>query len=202
MAPLLGQNLVRLLYLDEGGTEFRAPFLAVAGVLIHGDREWPEVDKRILALIEKYIPESDRLGFVFHATDIFHGSRYFDRRKPEWDSTEKRWPILLDLAGVIEDLHLPIVAGTYRKETFGGGMFEAGSKAELRDMIQGISVLDCLMWADRWLAHYSPLELATVVHEDGSEAKRLIRQFVRVARNEGRCFTSQTQTLPVDLWEL
>ena len=74
-APLLGHNLVRLLYLDETGTTVHTNFLSVAGVIVHGDFEWPEVDKRIAALIEKYISEPDRrLDFVFHATDIFHGS--------------------------------------------------------------------------------------------------------------------------------
>jgi hypothetical protein len=99
IAPLFGQNLVRLIYLDETGTTSRATFLSVAGVILHGDYEWPGVDERIVALIERYIPEPDRLGFVFHATDIFHGSGYFDRRKPEWETTDQRWPILLASAG-------------------------------------------------------------------------------------------------------
>jgi hypothetical protein len=169
VAPLAGDNLVRLLYLDEAGTEFRAAFLAVAGVLVHGDHQWPEVDRRIVALIKKYIPEPDRLGFVFHATDIFHGSHYFDRRKSEWDSTEKRWPILADLAQIIADLNLPVVVGTYRKETFGDEEIRNAPKGAQRDLIQGVSVLDCLIWAERWLERYAPAEL--------------IRHFVRVARD-------------------
>ena len=56
-APLLGHNLVRLIYLDEAGSDRQAPFLCVAGVLVHGDSQWPEVDRRIEKLIEEYIPE-------------------------------------------------------------------------------------------------------------------------------------------------
>jgi hypothetical protein len=183
LAPLHGHNLVRLLYLDEAGTDFAAPFLSVSGVLVHGDFEWPEIDKRILSLIEKYIPEQDRLGFYFHATDIFHGAGYFDRRKPEWESRDKRWAILLDLARIIEELSLPVVAGTYRKSTFGDAEIQRGGKSFQRDMIQTMSVLDCLLWADRWLERYAGAELATVVHEDGTAAKKLIRQIVRIARS-------------------
>lgn len=62
--PLLGHNLVRLLYLDEAGTDHGASTLLVAGVLVHGDFEWPEIDRRIRALIEKYIPAIDRFGFA------------------------------------------------------------------------------------------------------------------------------------------
>ena len=49
IAPFLGKNLVRLVYLDEGGTDLKAPVLTVAGVLVHGDQQWPEIDRRILA---------------------------------------------------------------------------------------------------------------------------------------------------------
>jgi hypothetical protein len=74
-APLRGHNLVRLVYLDEAGTDRSASFMCVAGVLVHGDIEWPEVDRRLVALVEKHIPPEDRLGFFFHATDIYHGSK-------------------------------------------------------------------------------------------------------------------------------
>lgn len=101
---------MRLIYLDESGTTERATFLSVAGVILHGDVEWPLVNQRLVALVEKYIPEPDREGFVFHATDIFHGSRYFDRRKPELATPAQRWPILLDMARIIEDLSRPLRA--------------------------------------------------------------------------------------------
>jgi hypothetical protein len=194
-APLLGHNLVRLVYLDEGGIDRKAPVLTVAGVMVHGDRQYPEIDARILKLIEKYIPAQDRPGFVFHATDVFHGSNYFDRRKPEWDSPEKRIPVLNDLAAIIDDLHLPIVAGNYEKKTYGHALDpankeDAGVLLALSDpefkvkMIHSAAAIDCLLWADKWLAKYAPTELATVVHEDGTPAKRLIKRIARVLRSK------------------
>jgi hypothetical protein len=98
-APLLGHNLVRLLYLDESGTNDEDPFLCVAGVLVHGDNQWPEIDRRILNLIDQYIPQQDRIGFCFHATDIFHGSDYFDRKKREWSDESSGWNCLTILPG-------------------------------------------------------------------------------------------------------
>src|ERR1700692_516635 len=184
-APLLGHNLVRLLYLDEAGTDKDATFLSVCGVLIHGDLDWPKVDARILALIDKHIPEPDRFGFVFHATDIYHGSAYFDRRKPEWADERRRWAILSDLAAIINDLSLPVVAGTYRKDKFGIGILAPDephlAKAKL---IQNVAAIDCLIWADRWLGKFAPSELATVIHEDGTSAKPLIKLSIRLVRND------------------
>jgi len=185
-APLLGHNLVRLLYLDEGGSDHRAPVLSVAGVLVHGDNQWPEIDRRILQLINKYVAPSDRLGFVFHATDIYHGSRYFDRRKPEWNTPDKRLPVINDLAAIIDDLHLPVVSGSYKKEQFGAGI-EDELRAAVPEfkgkLIHNAAAIDCLIRADRWLANYAPSELGTVIHEDGTPAKRLIKRVVRTFRS-------------------
>jgi hypothetical protein len=93
-APMLGQNLVRLVYLDEAGIDFQAPFLCVTGVIVHGDRQWPEVDKRIGALIEKYVDEPQlRPSFVFHAKGILHGNGYFDRDKKKREKPHcSQWP--------------------------------------------------------------------------------------------------------------
>jgi len=185
-APLLGHNLVRLTYLDEAGIDRDATVVCVAGVIVHGDNEWPEVDRRIVALVEKYIPEADRLGFFFHATDIFHGSGYFDRREPKWADFEKsRLPILEDLAGVIEALHLPIVGGFYTKDKFGIGILSSDvPQATKTTLIHEIAALDCLMWTDRWLDQFSPSELATVIHEDGTPAKPMIKKAIRVLRSD------------------
>jgi hypothetical protein len=159
--------------------------MCVAGVLVHGDKDWPEIDRRVLALIDKYIPPQDRNGFVFHATDIFHGSGYFDRRKPEWDDPVKRLPILRELANIINELHLPLVFGQYQKDAFGIGIFQSGDSTRIKNnIIHQAALLDCLTWADAWLARYSPNELATVVHEDGIASKKFIKESLRKFRDE------------------
>jgi hypothetical protein len=183
-ALLLGTNLVRLLYLDEAGIDRRASALCVAGVLVHGDAQWPQVDRRILDLIEKYIPGKDQLGFVFHATDIFHGSRYFDRRKPEWSDENRRAAILDELADIIDDLHIPVVLGLYDKENFSKLVLEeTGSTMGSDSIAQLVAILNCLSKADHWLATNADMELTTVVHEDGVRIKPLIKRLVRAARD-------------------
>jgi Protein of unknown function (DUF3800) len=180
-APLLGNNLVRLLYLDEAGTDKNSPWMCVAGVLTHGDRQWPEIDARILALIDKYILEPDRDGFVFHATDIFHGSGYF--RRERWP-IEVRLAILADMAGIIGDLKLPVAWSTYHKDMFGVGAFGSGDRPDFKpNMLHYTALLNCLVWADKWLAANAPDELATVVHEDGTPAKNFVKDSLRILRS-------------------
>ncbi len=50
---------MRLAYLDEAGTSRKEPALAVAGVIIDGDTQVMEVEKRIDLLRQRHIPEAD-----------------------------------------------------------------------------------------------------------------------------------------------
>lgn len=176
---------MRLVYLDEAGTDHKASHLIVAGVIVHGDHEWPEVDRRILALVDQYVDADSRNGFVFHAKDVFHGSGYFDRRKPEWADPTDRWKVLADLGKIISDMKLPVVAGGYSKDGFGVGVLSGDEGQSFKhNMVQDMAVFDCLLHADKWLETYAPDELATVTHEDGTAAKRLIKHSVRALRNE------------------
>lgn len=183
-ARLLGHNLVRLVYLDEAGADWTKPHMCVAGVLVHGDNQWPEVDRRIATLVDKHIPEPDRAGFCFHATDIYHGARYFDRNKPEWADREKRYAILFDLAEIISQMRLPVVAGSYERAMFGAGALEAPLNERFKNrLMHDLAAMDCIAWADRWLGKYAPTELATIIHEDGTEAKAMIKRTVRILRS-------------------
>lgn len=185
-APLLGHNLVRLIYLDEAGRDYRSHFLSVAGVLIHGDAEYPRVEERILALIEKYVAEPElRPEFVFHATHIFSGSGYFDRRKPKWSDDGSRMEVLNALASIIDDLNLPVVFGNYEKEKFASGEYAIeGAENERTDRLHDLAILDCLCRADQWVARYAPSELAVIFHEDLPRNKKVIKFTARMARSE------------------
>lgn len=177
-------NVVRLIYLDEAGTDASASHLCVAGVLVHGDGDWPKVDKRIADLIERFIPEPHRRDFIFHAKDIYHGSGYFDRRKPEWAAPASRNAVLDGLAAIIDDLNLPVVFGNYDKAKFGQniGLPETVDKLKL-ELIQRTALVDCLVRADAWLERFAPSELATVIHEDGVPMKGLMKYTVSQLRD-------------------
>jgi hypothetical protein len=181
-APLAGHNLVRLAYLDEAGTSRHETALCVAGVLVHGDRQATELHRKIEVVIERYIPEQDRVGFVFHATDIYHGSRYFDRKK--WPR-ETREQILVDLATIIEEMELPVVCGSYLKDSFGVGILseaERGSDDHLRVTIQACAAMDCAIWTDRWIRKFSSEENAMIIAEDTDRVKKVMKMAIQVLR--------------------
>lgn len=169
-----------MVYLDEGGTDRKEPALCVAGVMIHGDYQWREAEAEIDKLIEKYIPEKDRIDFVFHATDIFHGSGYFDRNN--W-AKDTRTQILCDLAKIIETLRLPIVIGGYQKQSFGAGIIRDDEHDLKRTVVQTSAAMDCAIWADRWLSKYAKSENAVIIAEDTDRVKPAIKTAIKVLRS-------------------
>jgi len=176
---------VRLIYLDEAGTDHKAPVVGVGGVLIHGDRNWPEVDAYIRALIDKHIEPAYREGFVFHAKDIYHGSKYFDRNKPEWADRTKREAVLSDLATIIEVLGLHVIFGRYERANplYRQVMRPDITPGEFTNFLHQMAAADCLSQADKWLEAHAPDELATVIHEDGTAAKTLIKRTIGILRS-------------------
>jgi hypothetical protein len=50
-------------------------------------------------------------------------------------------------------------------------------------LIQNAAAADCAIWADRWLAKYSPSENAMIIAEDADRVKRLMKMAIRTLRN-------------------
>ena len=90
---------MRLIYVDEAGISSitQEPFLVVAGVIVDADKQFKSVQAYLDELVEKHIPKDRRDGFAFHAMELFHGTKRFNR---EFWSFEKRLEILDDLAAI------------------------------------------------------------------------------------------------------
>jgi hypothetical protein len=67
------------------------------------------VSEHLASIVERYIPEADREGFVFHAMDIFSGRKYFSNANG-WD-LGTRIGLLKDLLAVPKFFELPVVLG-------------------------------------------------------------------------------------------
>ena len=83
---LQGSAVVRLAYMDEAGISNpqQEPYLVVAGVIIHADKNLVEIERYLDRLVAQYIPVEHQQDFVFHATELFNGGRVFKRDDPRF----------------------------------------------------------------------------------------------------------------------
>jgi hypothetical protein len=110
----MGRKLVRFAFLDEGGIAQHEPNVVVAGVYVHADDQLIPLETELEALVHKHIPEKDWDGFVFHAANIWSGSKFFkDRDAWPW---ERRAAILDDLANIPQKLEIPIIYSWLSKD--------------------------------------------------------------------------------------
>ena len=107
---------MKLVYQDEGGTAVHELFLVVSGVVVDGDRQLVAVENHLDILVQKHIPEHDRPGLIFHATDIWSGAKYFKDRD-KWPM-ERRLEILRDLARIPGRFDIPVAWGFVDKGKF------------------------------------------------------------------------------------
>src|SRR5262245_60745155 len=110
---------MRIVYMDESGTNERQSNLAVCGCIIHGDTQFVPIENHLKSLVEKHIPEDKRECFYFHATDIYHGGGtgcLFNDRQ-EWPD-ERRWAILDDLVAIPRKFNIPVCVGWVDKANF------------------------------------------------------------------------------------
>jgi hypothetical protein len=101
-----------MVFLDEAGTGNPRvePYVVVAGVIVHADKQWKAVESHLAAMMAKYspIPVGDLPhNYSFHATELFSGGKVFTRER---FSKEQRWAILDELVSLPAKFELPVVA--------------------------------------------------------------------------------------------
>ncbi len=179
--PLDGGNLVRMVYLDEAGISNpeHEPFIVVAGVIIHADCQWKAIEAHIRSLVADFIPQSDQDGFVFHATELFSGGKYFDR--DVWPRCI-RWQILDELVAIPRKFDLPISCGVQNRSVLAAQLTEL-SLAHQTALGHLVAFSHFVVWVERWMKAKSPAEVALLIAEDHPEVRQLIKDAQEVAKD-------------------
>lgn len=179
--PLLGQQLVRITYLDEAGVsnQHEEPYLVVAGIIIEPDRSYTRVEAYLRELREQYFPDGEGLPdealaygrpFIFHAKDVWHGSGAFPREK--WP-LQKRMKIFNDLSKIPRDFNLPIVWGAIdRNKHWESENFKTRRDADKR--AHGLAFFLAARRVDQWMREQAPTEFTLLFAEDRAEVKQYI----------------------------
>jgi hypothetical protein len=149
----------------------------VAGVIVDGDNQWKALEKGLWDIVCEYIPKKDRKGFIFHATELFSGGKYFDR--DTWPK-HKRWEILDAVVTLIRTNKLPIVYGFVdRLKSYAnierhvpGDNWATKNKDQ---MAHGIAFAECAKRIQEWMTIYGGSEVGLIIAEDTTRVKRFLK---------------------------
>lgn len=174
--PLQGEKIVRLVYVDEAGISnpVHEPWLVVGAVVVDADKQLVVLEKEIQGLIDQYIPNASRDGFVFHATEIFNGGgKVFKRNDPDWP-LEKRLRIADQLAALPKKLNLRLAFGFVERQN----MTSIEMFKELTDdktvAAHATAFITCVMHVELWMRKNAPSEVALLVVEDNPQVKTVL----------------------------
>ncbi len=180
---------MRIIYLDEAGIGKLAddPCVVVAGIILHGDKQWLPLETYLRAMVEAWVPPADRPGIIFHAKDIFHGTKAFHRDK--WEK-ETRFAILDELATLPAAFDFPVIWGAIDRTK----MAEKHPKmtpAQCTEHAYLVATSMCLMQAERYMREAgSDGEVAQIVFEDRAGVRQDVKTLHRFLRGHN---------LPADL---
>ena len=170
---------VRFAHIDEAGTSRREEFCVVAGVVSHPDRQWIEINQHLSQLADAFVPKVDREGIVFHAKDIWHGSKKF--RRNDWPRA-MRLELLHELAKIPQKFSLPVVTGVIEKakHDWDAPHGTANWQAYNYSLAFGI----CAVHFEYVLREMcEPEELGTIIAEDVPEMRRYAKWGYGILRN-------------------
>jgi hypothetical protein len=171
---LRGENLVRFAYLDDAGTGKIAadPNAVIAGVIVHADRQWREIDAHLNGLADKYVPTDARDGFVFHATELFSGGKIFCREKFD---KEYRWKILEEICDIPHKFGLPVIMASVPRATYAlPSSLESVRGGPIAGAL-ALAASSAAICVERWMRENTKNEIATIVYENNDQSKAFIK---------------------------
>lgn len=184
-APLVGDKLVRVVYMDESGSDPKDPLLVVAGIIVNADKSLVALEDDLDRLTRKHIPEEHRDGFVFHAVEIYGGGdrKCLFHNRDEWPQ-ERRFAILDDLAALPGKFSFPICYGFIEKAKFPNPA-DRGSHSALEIAVSqhAMAIAQCAIGTELWMREFTTDEVTHMIAEDNHDVRVAARQMQVMLRD-------------------
>jgi len=186
---LEGDKFVRLVYMDEAGISKSEPMLAVGAVIVHADTQLIATERHLDRLVEQWIPEAHREGFIFHAKELFNGGgSVFKRDNPAWNR-ERRFDLAMALAQIPKRQGLRLGLGVVDKQPYDqradlAAPWEKASEAEKAIFLHAAAFSGCVLGVDDWMRKEHPNEVCLLISEDNDQARKTIREVIRYQQSK------------------
>ncbi len=177
---LASWNVTRFVHMDEAGIAHHDPHCVEAGVIIHADRQWKELEWQVLQLRQRLVPQEYRRDFVFHAKDIFNGGcKYFSRER--FPNPLDRAKVVASVASLTTDHALPIALGCIPRADF--IPLDGSNRHQVSVQIHGMAYAACIGQIEHWMQGYAPDEVAVLYVENNSSSRQMLKEVHEVFSN-------------------
>ena len=179
---LHGSKVVRLAYIDEAGISNprQEPFLVVAAVLIHADRNLIEIERYLDKLVSQYIPVDFQNDFVFHAKELFNGGGPVFKRDDPRFPLSVRLKIAERIGAIPRRFGIRLAFGFVYRSDFPKSvehpMFATLSAKNQAVTAHVTAFMIASMQIDQWMRANAPNEVCMLVVEDNQQARNLIKE--------------------------
>lgn len=156
---------MRYVYIDEAGTSAHEPIAVVVGLIVDADEQWKPVRHYLDYLRDRYVPQSIKRDYVFHASDLFGGGR---KAKAHLFADGHRWRVLTRLLSTPRRFGLNVAIGYADNRSVNG--------PRPPDIKHMFALLMCLKQANDFIQSQFPGEVATMIAEDVPPIRRHLRK--------------------------
>jgi len=191
-----GTKLVKYAYMDESGISAMERTAVVAGIIVDADKQWILVEKYLSDLAALVVPEDQRDGFIFHATDLFHKHSAIDPRISH--------QVLKAILAIPSKFHLTVVFGFIRKPPSPPLPRDAKNFQRLRrkqasdeaETHHSIAFSECAIGVESFMRRdVSENEIATLVAENNTHTQKAIKAAYNVMKGQSTADPVEQATL-------
>ncbi len=164
---------MKLIYIDESGTDRGTKKCVVACVIIDGDTHFRKAEGLIQDAIKKFIPAEMQAGFIYHAKDVYGKHK----KKLGWDMADCN-RITAAWIDVIKCAQIPFCVSWVTKPNILDGMASQGHNDMSHVVAFGMALSEC----DKFMELHCPGEIGIVVAEDNPQMRKHLRRLDRDMR--------------------
>lgn len=174
---------MRFAYLDESGIgDAKAePFVVVAGVIVHADRQIKAIENYLQDMISDYVHPHLQKFTTFHAKELFSGGKTFTR---QIYTAELRWKILGEICEIPKKFDLPVVMGFIPRDKYKDAPCRSQWKNnQLTVGAQTLASICCLIAVEKYMRQSDETEVAAIIYENNDHAKSSIKNAQRMLKD-------------------
>lgn len=192
-----GNNLVRLVYMDESGmaNPKDEPHVLVSAVIVNADKQLLILEEYLQQIARRHIPEKDLDSFVFHAFQLFNGYGYFeDRDEWPWD---RRFAIADELSEIPDKLGIPFTYGwVERKLDVLQKYFKISEDATRHEITVHAHIAAyalCAINVECWMRQNTSNEICMLVIENNEGSRTALDQAHKTFQSNSSIWANRAQ---------